>query len=194
MQKRRYQRGGFDRRGILDSAIPHIEDARVDVVVQRVEEDIGDELDLIPTHIRRYGVNNIFQRVFSYLLGWKADGKPVKLAATAAGSLKVAATGAGLEASERNPTSDTDGWIALSGSTAKTELFTAEVSVVDIMSKDYDLYVQLSGDNVTFQPKKLMRGSINHMKSVDFVTLSAKFLNADTDGAHNASFEIVGYR
>ena len=74
-----------------------IKDAKVDVVLQRIEESIGDELDVIPQKIRRYGVNNIFQRTFSYMLGWNLTGKAKKLLCTTAGVLKVADVGSGLE-------------------------------------------------------------------------------------------------
>ncbi len=171
-----------------------VKDARVDVILQRINEDIGNEIDVEPTHIRRYGVNNIFQRVFSYLLGWKADGKPVKLAATMAGVLKTAATGAGLEAMERNPTSDTDGWITIVAAVIKTETFSEVMSVVDIMTKSNELYVQLSADGITFQGKKLLRGDINHMKSVDFSCKSVRIINVDQTGANDGSYEVVGYK
>jgi len=78
-----------------------VRDAKVDVVLQRVEEKVEKGLKLIPEKIRRYGVNNIFTRTFSYLLGWTVEDEPVKLRATTAGDLKVTATRLGLEYIER---------------------------------------------------------------------------------------------
>ena len=72
-------------------------EARVDVVLQRVEEEIGNEIKVYPTKVRRYGVNNIFQRTFAYLLGWHSSGKPIKVGVTSGGLLKVAISGAGFE-------------------------------------------------------------------------------------------------
>ena len=40
-----------------------VKDAKVDVVLQRIEEKIGEEINTVPQYVRRYGVNNIFQRV-----------------------------------------------------------------------------------------------------------------------------------
>lgn len=171
-----------------------VKDARVDVILQRVEEEIGEEITTVPSHIRRYGVNNIFTRVFAYTLGWTAEQKPVKLQATSAGSLKVAYTGAGLEVYERNPTSAADGWILISGATQNVETFSQAMSVVDIMTKNFEVYVELSHDGVTYGAKKLLRGDLNHMKSWDVSTKMVRFSNVNTDGAHNASYELVGYR
>lgn len=192
--KRVYRKGSIDRRGKLTSSKAEISDAKVDVVLQRIEEPIGEELSTIPTHVTRYGVNNIFQRTLSYLLVWKTDGKPVKLAATAAGSLKVASTGAGLEAYERNPSSNVDGWVTIAGTAIKEEVFTKLVSVLDIMSKDYEIYIELSTDGVTYQPKKLLRGDLNHMKSLDFICKTVRLSNVVTDGTKDGSYEVVGYR
>ncbi|GAH62248.1 unnamed protein product, partial [marine sediment metagenome] len=154
-----------------------VKDARVDIVLQRIEENIGEELDLIPSHIRRYGVNNIFTRVFGYLFGWKSDGKPVKLGATEAGSLKVATTGAGLEAYERNPTTNMDGWIAIAGVAVKTETFSNVMSVIDVLTKGFELYAEFSVDGVTWGAKKLFRGDLNHSKSMDLTCKAVRFSN-----------------
>lgn len=192
--KRVYRKGSIDRRGELVSSEAEISDAKVDVVLQRIEEPIGEELDVIPVNVTRYGVNNIFQRTLTYLFGWKTDGRPVKLSATAAGSLKIAPTGAGLESYERNPTSNVDGWVTIAGTAVKEEVFTKLVSVVDIMSKDHEIYVELSTDGVTYQPKKLMRGDLNHMKSLDFICKAVRLSNVVTDGTKDGSYEVVGYR
>lgn len=169
-------------------------DAKVDVVLQRIEEKISDEVLVEPKHVRRYGVNNIFARSFSYLLGKLATGNFKFIEITAAGALKTASVGAGLEILERNPTSATNGWVVLAAADTKTETFSATMSVIDIMSKSYEIYAELSMDGTTFMPKKLMRGDLNHMKSIDFSCKAVRFSNVNTDAAHNGSFELVGYK
>jgi len=167
-------------------------EARVDVILQRIEENIGDELDVHPRHIRRYGVNNIFSRTFAYLLGWKTDGKPVKVGATAAGALKIASVGAGFEKYERNPTSDTDGYITISGTDVKTETFSSVMSGFDIWTKDNDIYVQLSADGITWMDKVMLRGSLNEIWSENIAVKAIKLSNVVTDGSANGSYQVIG--
>ncbi len=171
-----------------------VKDARVDVILQRIEEDVGNEIDVEPKHVRRYGVNNIFQRVFSYLLGWDIYGKPTKLLCTTAGVLKTAPAGAGLEVYERNPTSDDADMVSIGDVDVETETFSAVVSSVDLMSSVNDIYAELSKDGVTYGKKILLRGSVNQTYSIDAVTKSVKFSNVDTTGANDGSYYLVGWR
>jgi len=120
-----------------------VSDAKVDVVLQRLEEKIGDEIDVEPKHVRRYGVNNIFQRVFAYLLAKKSDGKYIQLQSTIGGALKVASVGAGLEFSEIKTGT------ALAALSAAIE-FEQVVSQLHVGCTDYELYVYHSPDGVTF--------------------------------------------
>jgi len=85
------------RREYISGTGREVKEARVDVILQRVNEKIGSELNVSPSHIFRYGVNNIFQRTFAYLLGWKTTGEPQKVAVTEGGLLKVGISGAGFE-------------------------------------------------------------------------------------------------
>jgi len=85
------------RREFIGGTGREVKEARVDVVLQRLEENIGSELKVYPSHVYRYGVNNIFQRTFAYLLGWQMSGEPIKLTATRTGLLKVAVSGGGFE-------------------------------------------------------------------------------------------------
>ena len=118
-------------------------DAEVEVVLQRIEEDVGDEFPLIPEGIRRYGVNNIFQRTLSYLIGKTSAGKYKPLVSTVGGVLKVASVGAGLERSEIKTGT------ALAALSAAIE-FAQVVSRLHIGCTDYELYVYHSPDGVTF--------------------------------------------
>lgn len=169
-------------------------DAKVDVVLQRIEENIGDEIEVIPSHIRRYGVNNIFQRVLGYLFGWDIHGKPHKLRCTLAGVLKTAPSGAGLEAYERNPTSAVDGYITLVAAALKAEAFTQVMSSVDIFTEDNDIKVGFSPDGVTWGSWIYVRGSINQSYSVDIACKAVRFQNVDVTGANDGKFQVIGWR
>ena len=58
------------RREFIGGTGRAVKEARVEVILQRLEEKIGNEINAYPKHVHRYGVNNIFQRTFAYLLGW----------------------------------------------------------------------------------------------------------------------------
>ena len=157
-----------------------IKDAKVDVVVQRVEEKIGDEINVIPKHVRRYGVNNIFQRTFSYLLGKKSSGEYVQLQATQAGALKVASVGAGLERTERKTGVATD-------TLSSAVTFTYTVSRVDIIAVDYDIYFYPSPDGVTFYDAiRCLTGVRN------IFDISVKAFKVKRAGINDSEYEIVG--
>lgn len=175
--KRRY---GIDRRAKVVSPVPTISDARVDVVLQRIEEDIGSEIDVIPKHVRRYGINNIFQRGFSYLIARTSDGKYAQLHATKAGVLKVASVGAGLERTERKTgvaTVDESGAIA----------FGQVISRLDVFVEDYDMYLAMSPDGNTFYPPLRCIPGVRNI--FDMVVKSFKVTRA---GINDVNYEVVG--
>ena len=157
-----------------------VKDARVDVVVQRIEEKIGDEIKVIPEHIKRYGVNNIFQRTFSYLLGRKSSGEYVQLQATQAGALKIASVGAGLEKTERK--------IGVATDTVSSAItFTTTVSRVDVIAVDYDIYFYPSPDGVTFyDPLRCVTGLRN------VFDISVKAFKVQRADVNDSDYEVVG--
>ena len=159
-----------------------IKDAKVDVVLQRIEENLGDELETQPKHIRRYGVNNIFTRTFSYLFGWKADGKPVKLSATATGAMKIASVGAGLEHTSRKEGIATDIKSAFI-------TFTEIQSRLDIFVKDYDMWLHTSADGTT--EEEALRCLPNIRNIFDIATKGFKVKRA---GGNDVEYEVVGER
>jgi len=113
---------------------------------------------------------------------------------TEGGLLRVSAYPKISEYYERNPTSNVDGYVEISGSETKTEQFSDVVSTVDIFTADNDIYVELSKDGVEFLPKILLRGSINQAYSIDFSTKAVRFSNVVTDGTKNGKYQVVGYR
>ena len=169
-------------------------DADVDVVVQRVEENIADEIDVIPSHVRRYSTDNTFQRSFSYLLGWTVDDEPRKIRCSKAGVLRVSTEIVGFESYERNPTSNIDGYVLISGVEEKMEAFSTTMSRVDIRTRDNEIYMQLSSNGISWLPKILLRGDLNEVVSMDFSVKSVRFTNVVTDGTKNGRYQIVGYR
>ena len=157
-----------------------VKDARVEVVLQRIEEKIGDEIKVIPEHIRRFGVNNIFQRTFSYLLGKKSSGEYVQLQATQAGALKVASVGAGLEKVERKTGVATD---TLSSAVS----FSTTVSRIEVIAVDYDVYLYPSPDGVTFYDAIRCLTGIRNVFDV-----SVKAFKVKRAGINDSEYEVVG--
>ena len=157
-----------------------IKDAKVDVVLQRIEEDIGEEIDVIPSHVRRFGVNNIFTRTLSYFFGWKADGKPVKIAATSTGAIKIASVGAGLEHISRKTgiaTNTKSGFVT----------FTEKQSRLDVFVKDYDMWLHTSIDGST--EEEALRCLPNIRNIFDIATKAFKVERA---GINDVEYEVVG--
>ncbi|MHC1567524.1 MAG: hypothetical protein ACXQTD_07430 [Candidatus Syntropharchaeia archaeon] len=155
-------------------------EARVEIVLQRIEEDIGEELNVIPQKIRRYGVNNIFQRVFAYLLGWKSDGKPIKLSATSAGALKVATVGAGYE--NIDTLSGTAG-VSWSGALSLAWI----ASQVRLLSLDYPYVAKLSADGATYTDEIYIDAD-----NPQILDISAQYVKVKRYGGSDASYWIMG--
>lgn len=155
-------------------------DAKVDIVLQRIEEDIGDEIDVEPKHVRRYGVNNIFNRTFSYLVAKLASGKFSFLQATVGGALKVASVGAGLERTESKTGVATD---TLSGAID----FTQAISRVDVYVEDYDMYLRPSPDGVSFYDGLRCLPGIRNV-----FDMAMKSFKVERAGINDVDYEIVG--
>jgi len=118
-------------------------DAKVEVVNQRIEEEVGNEFDLVPEKVRRYGVNNVFHRTLAYLIGKTSAGKYKPLVSTVGGVLKVASVGAGLERSEIKT-----GTAVLAVSATIT--FSQVVTRLHVGCTAYEMYLYHSPDGVTF--------------------------------------------
>jgi len=170
------------RRKFIGGTGRGVKEAKVDVVVQRVEEKIGGELNVVPSHIFRYGVNNIFQRTFAYLLGWKTNGEPQKVAVTEGGLLKVGISGAGFEEID-----------TLTGTAGVNWSDVLEFSFVPnrirFESLDYPYCVMFSRDNVTWsEPIYVDEGT---PRDYD---ICAKYIKVKRHGGTNAQYWIVGMR
>jgi len=113
---------------------------------------------------------------------------------TAGGLLRVSSYPPVVEEYERNPSSDVDGYITISGSEVKTEEFSDVVNTVDIFTADNDIFIQISKDGKEFGKKIMLRGSLNEVISIDFSVKAIKFSNVVTDGSANGKYQVVGYR
>ena len=170
------------RREFIGGTGRGVKEARVDVVLQRVEEKIGEEINTFPKHIRRYGVNNIFQRTFAYLLGWKADGEPVKLQASYGGLLKVGIAGAGFEEIDVLQGTATVEW-------SDVLEFSFIPNRIRFESLDYPYCVKFSKDNVTWSEAVY----VDEDTPRDY-DICARYIKVKKYGGTDAQYWIVGMR
>jgi len=170
------------RRPFVGGTGREVKEAKVDVVLQRVEEKIGRELNVVPSHVYRYGVNNIFQRSFAYLLGWKSDGEPVKLQASYGGLLKVAISGAGFEEIDVLKGVATVDW-----STAME--FSWTPNRIRFESLDYPYVAKFSKDGVTWSEEIY----VDEGTPRDY-DICAKYIKVRRYGGTDAQYWIIGMR
>jgi len=166
--------------------------AEVEHVVQRIDEDLLTDLRQHPTQVRRWSIDNIFRRGLAYLVGWTGT-KALMLKCTTAGILKTVTVGAGLEKYERNPSSNIDGWVTISGTAINTETFSEIQNSITVWTKDYELYIQVQRADGSWLPKILLRGDLNEVFSQDIVARAIRLSNVVTDGTANASYQVVGW-
>lgn len=162
---------------------------------------LDDELFLsVPANklLNRWMLNNKVTPTIELPIRYSSERKRYELLKepifTKAGALKAAIVGAGLEKYDRNPTSNVDGYITISGTEEKTEEFLEVMSVIDIFTKDNDIYYQLSADGVEFGKKVMLRGSLNQTISIDFSVKAVKLTNVITDGSANGAYQVVAYK
>jgi len=170
------------RRPFIGGTRRAVKEARVDVILQRVNEKIGRELDVSPSHIYRYGVNNIFQRSFAYLLGWKTTGEPQKVAVTQGGLVKVAVSGAGFEEIDVLEGTATASW-------SDALQFSFVPNRIRVESLDYPYVASFSLDGVTWSDAVY----VNEGTPRDF-DINAKYVKVRRYGGSNAHYWIVAMR
>ncbi len=170
------------RREFVGGTGREVKEARVDVILQRVEEKIGRELNVVPSHVYRYGVNNIFQRTFAYLLGWKSDGEPVKLQASYGGLLKVAISGAGFEEIDVLKGVATVDW-------SPAMEFSWTPNRIRFESLDYPYIAKFSKDGVTWSEEIY----VDEGTPRDY-DICAKYIKVRRYGGTDAQYWIIGMR
>ena len=170
------------RREFIGGTGRAVKEARVDVVLQRVNEKIGSELDVSPSHIYRYGVNNIFQRTFAYLLGWKTNGEPQKVAVTESGLVKVGISGAGFEEIDVLKGTATADW-------SDTLEFSWVPNRIRFEAVDYPYIAKFSKDGVTWSEEVYVDGETPR----DF-DICARYVKVRRYGGTDATYWIIGMR
>jgi len=159
-----------------------VKEAKVDVILQRIDEPIGNEIQVYPSRIFRYGVNNIFQRTFAYMLGWKLTGEPVKLLATHTGLLKVAVSGGGFEKVDTLTGTATNEW-------SDVLEFDFIPFRIRFEALDYPYCAKFSVDNVIWSDAVYIDGDTPR----DF-DINAKYVKVKRYGGTDARYWIVGMR
>lgn len=158
--------------------------AVVERITQRVDEDFLGDLKQYPSQIKRWFIDNIIQRMLSYLMAWTEDGKAVRLRATADGKLKTVMAGGGFTEYDVKSGTAADTYI-----TANTFEFTKPYSRVDILIEDNDAVVSFKQENGVWGSDITLKMGYH---SIDFVILGIKVKNRVA--AANADYEIVVYR
>jgi len=159
-----------------------IKEARVDVILQRLEENIGGEINAYPSHVRRYGVNNIFQRSLAYLFGWKTNGEPQKVAVTESGLLKVGIGGAGFEDIDTLTGTAEVNW-------SSSLSFAWTPNRIRFEALDYPYIAKFSKDGVTWSDEVYVDAETPR----DF-DICARYIKVRRYGGTNATYWIIGMR
>ena len=153
-----------------------------------------DEFSFRPSQVRRWFTNNIIRRMLSYLVGWTGT-RAVMLKATSAGILKVAYTGAGFEDYVSNPSQEThEDWVTPEAVATSEEDFGVNYSSWLIRTKDFEMVCEIDNGTGVYGQKFLLRGDLNEALGQDSVIRKARFSNKDTDGAHDGSYQIMGWK
>lgn len=97
--------------------------------------------------------------------------------------------------SYRNPSSDTDGYVLITGTEEKTEVFPATVSGIAVKVADNNVYIQLSNNGVTFDDKILLEASSykNDIFTLSYQCKAIKLTNETTSGSANGRYQVLGF-
>lgn len=114
-----------------------IKSAEITEITQRIEHDLRTGLKERPSRVKRWFVNNIFRRVFAYMLAWDDSNNPVLVRATSGGVLKfIPLPSTGFSDYESQSGTATD---AFGGDTYE---FTTTYYQIDILIENFDLIMQ----------------------------------------------------
>lgn len=146
-----------------------------------------------PSQVRQWFTNNIIRPMFAHLVG-RADGKSVMLQATAAGVLKVASSSVAIENYSVNDAVVGFGYFSIASAATVTVDLGDIYSVIDLYSRDNELYVELDNGNGSFGDKILMRGNLNEVVSRDMVVERVRASNVVTDGSKDSKAMVIGWK
>lgn len=134
-----------------------------------------------PATVRQWFTNNVVNPVFSHLVGW-TGAKAIMLQATAAGVLKVADVGSGLERVEGKTGI---AQAAESGAVA----FIDTASKVRVIANDYDLYFRSSRDGTNYEDQIHVKADVEQVFDI-----TCKSFKTQRYGLNDVIYEIEGYR
>ena len=139
------------------------------------------EFDHRPARVRKWFSNNVFQPVFSYLVGWTGS-KAVMLRATTTGILKTASVGAGLERIE------VDTGTAVAAESADIDLANT-ASRIRVIANDFDMYFRSSRDGTNFEDQIHIIADTE--QTFDIVCASYR---VQRYGLNDVEYEVEAYR
>ena len=134
-----------------------------------------------PQQIRQWFTNNIIRPMFAHTVGWTGT-NAVMLRATAAGILKVADVGSGLERVE-----------ALTGTAGALESagtdFTETASKVRVIANDFDMYFRPSRDGTNYEDQIHVKADVEQVFDITCMAFRVQRY-----GVNDVVYEIEGYR
>lgn len=157
-------------------------EAKVNSIDRIVDADLNiSDFEHRPAQIRQWFSNNIIRPMFSYLVGWTGT-KAVMLRATAAGILKVADVGSGLERVEVE--------VGAAGAVESGDiLFDNIVSRVRVIANTHDMYFRPSRDGTNFEDQIHIKADVE--QSFD---ITCQGFRVQRYGLNDSVYEIEGYR
>jgi len=95
----------------------------------------------------------------------------------------------------RNPTSDIDGYITISGGDINIETFVKKTLAITIKARLNNIYVQLSSDGAIYDDKILLEANEYNgdVLTVSFKCKSIKFTNVVTSGIADGTYQVIGW-
>jgi len=95
---------------------------------------------------------------------------------------------------EINPTTGTVGFVTVSAAATREEVFSTACRETDIFVKDQDIYIEIDTDNGDgYQGKFVLPASLGLViYAVPDRVKKIRFSNVNTDGAHNALYQVKG--
>ena len=134
-----------------------------------------------PSQVRQWFTNNIIRPMLAHGVGWTGT-KAVMLRATAAGVLKVANVGSGLERVE-----------VLTGTALAAESggvdFTETASKVRIIANDFDLYFRPSRDGTNYEDQIHIKADVEQVFDI-----ACKAFTVQRYGVNDVIYEAEAYR
>ena len=156
--------------------------AKVSSIDRIVDADLNiSEFEHRPNQIRQWFTNNIIRPAFAHLVGWTGT-NAVMLRATAAGVLKTANVGSGLERIE------VETGIAVAVESADIE-FDDAVSQVRVIANDFDMYFRPSRDGTNFEDQIHVKADVEQIFDITCAAFRAQRYDVN-----DVIYEVEGYR